>query len=137
MHPNDALTRARHRAWIDYATQTFAEAWQFLHAKDETIADAKRAAFRDRLSTIEAALVDGPYFAGADFSLVDAVYAPLFRYFGIVDPLVSDPIFVGLPRVTAWRVALAERPSVRDAVIDIYPDLFRDHLHQHGAMIAA
>ena len=137
MYPDDALLRARHRAWIEFATQTFTEGWQFLHAKDMATADAKRAAFRDRLSKIEAELGDGPYFAGPDFGLVDAVYAPLFRYFGIIDPEVADPIFADLPRATAWRAALAERPSVKNAVIDTYPDLFRDHLRRQGAMIAA
>ncbi len=137
MYPDDALLRARHRAWIEFATQTFAEGWQFLHAKDMVTADARRAAFRDRLSKIEAELGDGPYFAGAEFGLVDAVYAPLFRYFGIIDPEVADPIFAALPRVTAWCAALAERSSVKNAVIDTYPDLFRDHLRRQGAMIAA
>lgn len=137
MYPDDALLRARHRAWIEFATQTFTEGWQFLHAKDMATADAKRAALRDRLSKIEAELGDGPYFAGADFGLVDAVYAPLFRYFGIIDAEVADPIFAGLPRMTGWRAALAERSSVKNAVIDTYPDLFRDHLRQQGAMIAA
>lgn len=137
MYPDDALLRARHRAWIEFATQTFTEGWQFLHAKDMATADARRAAFRDRLSKIEAELGDRPYFAGANFGLVDAVYAPLFRYFGIIDPAVADPIFAGLPRVTAWRASLAKRSSVRNAVIDAYPDLFREHLRQQGAMIAA
>lgn len=137
MYPDDALLRARHRAWIEFATQTFAEGWQFLHAKDVETADARRTSFSDRLSKIEAELGDGPYFAGADFGLVDAVYAPLFRYFGIIDAAVADPIFASLPSLTAWRAALAERPSVRNAVIGTYPDLFRDHLRQQGAMIAA
>ncbi|MCM2458580.1 glutathione S-transferase family protein [Rhizobium sp. CG4] len=137
MYPDDALLRARHRAWIEFATQTFTEGWQFLHAKDMATADVRRAAFRDRLSKIEAELGDGPYFGGAEFGLVDAVYAPLFRYFGILNRQLVDPIFAGLPRVTAWRVALAERSSVKDAVIDTYPDLFRHHLRQHGALIAA
>ncbi len=137
MYPDDALLRARHRAWIEFATQTFAEGWQFLHAKDVETADAGRTSFGDRLSKIEAELGDGPYFAGADFGLVDAVYAPLFRYFGIIDAAVADPIFASLPSLTAWRAALAERPSVRNAVIGTYPDLFRDHLRQQGAMIAA
>ncbi|WP_174021898.1 glutathione S-transferase family protein (plasmid) [Agrobacterium fabrum] len=137
MYPDDALLRARHRAWIEFATQTFTAGWQFLHAKDMATADARLAAFRDRLSKIEAELGDDPYFAGANFGLVDAVYAPLFRYFEIIGRQVADPIFAGLPRVTAWHAALAERSSVKDAVIDTYPDLFRDHLRQQGAMIAA
>ncbi len=124
MYPDDALLRARHRAWIEFATQTFTEGWQFLHAKDVATADARRTAFRDRLSKIEAELGGGPYFAGADFGLLDAVYAPLFRYFGNIDRQMANPIFASLLRVTAWRAALAERSSVKSAVIDTYPDLF-------------
>jgi glutathione S-transferase len=137
MYPDDALSRARHRAWIEFATQAMAEGWQFLHAKDTATADAKRTAFRDRLAKLEAELGDGPYFAGADFGLVDAVYAPLFRYFGIIDEAVSAKVFDGLPRVNAWRAALGDRSSVKDAVLDTYPELFREHLRQQGAMIAA
>jgi len=53
MYPHDALTRARHRAWIEFATQTFAEGWQFLHARDSQVADAKRASFRELRFTLE------------------------------------------------------------------------------------
>lgn len=136
MYPNDALARARHRAWIEFATQTMAEAWQFLNASDPAMADAKKAAFRDRLVKLEAELGSGPYFGGAAFGMVDAVYAPLFRYFAIIDPAVSQPIFDGLPRVSAWRAALAARASVQRAVGEDYGDRFRDHLRRHGALLA-
>ncbi|MGA0565668.1 glutathione S-transferase family protein [Ancylobacter sp. VNQ12] len=136
MYPDDALLRARQRAWIEFATPTLAEAWQFLNATDAAIAEGKRAAFRDRLQKLEAELGSGPYFAGADFGMVDAVYAPLFRYFAIIDPAVSQAIFEGLPRVAAWRAALAARHSVRDAVVNDYADRFREHLRQHQAILA-
>jgi glutathione S-transferase len=137
MYPQDALSRARHRAWIEFATQTMTDGWQFLHAVDTATADVRRAAFRDKLSKLEAELGSGPYFAGADFGMVDAVYAPLFRYFGIIDPTVAQAVFEGLPRVSAWRAMLAARPSVRDAVVADYADRFRSHLRQNGAIVAA
>jgi len=136
MYPDDALLRARQRAWIEFATQTLADGWQFLNATDPATADAKRAAFRARLQTLEAELGAGPYFGGVAFGMVDAVYAPLFRYFAIIDPAVSQPIFEGLPRVSAWRAALAARPSVTDAVVEDYAQRFREHLRQHQALIA-
>ena len=136
MYPDDALLRARQRAWIEFATQTLADGWQFLNATDPATADAKRAAFRARLQTLEAELGAGPYFGGVAFGMVDAVYAPLFRYFAIIDPAVSRPIFEGLPRVSAWRAALAARPSVTDAVVEDYAQRFREHLRQHQALIA-
>jgi len=137
MYPDDALQRARQRAWIEFATQTLADGWQFLNATDPATADAKRAAFRDRLRKLEAELGAGPYFAGAAFGMVDAVYAPLFRSFAVIDPAVSQAIFEGLPRVSAWRVALAARPSVKSAVVEDYAERFREHLRQHHALLAA
>lgn len=66
-----------------------------------------------------------------------AVFAPLFRYFDILDPQVSGPIFEDLPRVSAWRAALAIRPSIIDAVGGDYADRFLAHLRHHGALLAA
>lgn len=137
MYPVDALTRARHRGWIEFATQTFAEGWQFLHARDLATADAKRAAFRERLGKLESEMGMGPFFAGKSFGMVDAVYAPLFRYFGIIEATVAHQVFEGLPRISAWCAALAAHPSVRDAVVKDYADRFQTHLRQQEALIVA
>ncbi|MGK2909498.1 MAG: glutathione S-transferase family protein [Sphingobium sp.] len=136
LHPLDALSRARHRGWMEFATITFADAWQFLNATDPSVADTKQAAFRGRLQRLELVLADGPYFSGPAFCMVDAVFAPLFRYFDILDPAVSHGIFEDLPRVTAWRAALAGRPSVIAAVSGDYAERFQQHLHQHQALLA-
>lgn len=136
LYPVDALSRARHRGWIEFGTATLAEAWQFLNATDRPTADAKQVAFRDRLQRLEAVLAEGSYFSGAAFGMVDAVFAPLFRYFDILDPMVSQPIFENLPRVTAWRAALASRQSVVAAVAGDYAERFRHHLRQQQALLA-
>lgn len=137
MYPVDALARARNRAWIEFASQTLAEAWQFLHARDSATADAKRIAFRERLGKLESEIGVGPFFDGSAFGMVDAVYAPLFRYFESIDAVVAHQIFDGLPRISAWREALEARSSVRDAVVEGYADRFQTHLRQQGALIAA
>ncbi|NEJ70237.1 glutathione S-transferase family protein [Rhizobium phaseoli] len=136
LYSEDALSRAQQRAWIEYGTATQAEAWQFLNAKDRTTADAKRAAFRGKLQRLEAVIAAEPYFSGIAFSMVDAVYAPLFRYFDIVDAAVSQSIFEDLPRVTAWRAALAGRQSVVAAVGGDYAERFRRHLSLHKALLS-
>lgn len=137
MYPRDPLLRARHRAWIEFATQTMGDGWQFLHAVDAATADTRLAAFREKLAKLEAELGTGPYFAGASFGMVDAVYAPLFRYFGIVNLAIAQAVFQGLPRVSAWRDALAARPSVHNAVVPDYAERFLNHLRQNGALAAA
>ncbi|WP_455874382.1 glutathione S-transferase family protein [Rhizobium yanglingense] len=38
------------------------------------------------------------YFVGKSFSLVDAVFAPIFRYFDVFDTISDDHIFDGLEK---------------------------------------
>ena len=136
LYPDAALPRAQHRVWIELGTATLAEAWQFLNATDRSVAGAKQATVRDRLERLEVALSEEPYFGGASFGMVDAVFAPLFRYFDIIPSVVAQPIFDGLPRVSAWCAALAARQSVVAAVGSDYPERFRLHLRQHQALLA-
>lgn len=82
-------------------------------------------------------LSDEPYFAGAAFSMVDAVTAPVFRYFDILGDQVPQDIFGGLDYVASWRRALAQRLSVRDAVMADYGVRFRTHLKDHAALLAS
>ncbi|MFO3705941.1 glutathione S-transferase family protein [Xanthomonas codiaei] len=136
LYPHDPLKRAQQRAWIEFATPTFADGWQLLNATDQATAEAARTAFHSKLQKIEAVLGEGPYFAGAAFGMVDVVFAPLLRYFDLLQADVSAPIFDGLPRVRAWRAALAARQSVISAVGPDYAHRFQQHLQRQGALLA-
>lgn len=136
LHPADALLRAQHRAWIEFASATLTDAWGFLSASDPETARAKAAAFRKKLERFETDMSDGPYFAGEDFSMVDAAIAPVFRYFDTLDLGSSHPLFEGLSRVANWRRPLAQRPSVKAAVSEDYATLFRKHLQNKKALLA-
>lgn len=121
LHPADPLERARHRAWIEFASAILAVLWEFNTAKDAETFEAKRQELRSRFETVENALREGPYFAGENFSLVDAAFGPIFRYFDVYDSIADFGVFAATPRVRAWRQALAARPSVRNAVAADYP----------------
>jgi len=47
--------------------------------------EQKRRSLIDKFVWLEGNLSRGPYFAGERFSLVDAVYGPIFRYFDTFD----------------------------------------------------
>jgi glutathione S-transferase len=70
------------------------------------------------------------------FSMVDVVFAPLFRYFDLIDPGVMQTIFQGFPRVTRWREALSLRESVVAAVGRDYGHRFKQHLAAHQVLLA-
>ncbi len=134
MYPDDALARARQRSWIEFAGNTLSDAWQFLHATDPAMAQTRQTPLRTKLERLETELGDGPYFDGARFGMVDAVFAPIFRYFGIIDARVSQGLFDALPRVAAWSAALAARPSVVNAVGEDYASRLRSHLRMQASI---
>lgn len=135
LHPEDALERARHRGWMEFGSSILSDLWGFETAKDRETYEQKRQAVAGKLVTMEAALGEGPYFAGTQFSLVDAVFAPIFRYFDLFDTLADHGIFDGLDRVGAWRKALAERPSVKAAVTPDYGERLMTFLREHDAYL--
>lgn len=138
LHPADPLPRARHRAWMAFGSEMLDAIAAFYNAPDETALAARRDVLRERWQRVEAELAgrDGPWFGGARFSIVDAVFAPVFRYFDTFERIGAFGFFDGLPRVTAWRQALSERPSVRDAVSAAYPEGLRMHLLKRGSALS-
>jgi glutathione S-transferase len=128
MHPADPLTRARHRAWIEFGSATLGAIGRFYAAPDDEALAAGIEDLQAKFDWLERHLGEGPYFAGEDFHLVDAVYGPVFRYFDVFEKIADFGIFDRTPKVCAYRAALAERPSVRAAVAEDYPVRLWDFL---------
>ena len=133
LHPADPVERARHRAWMEFGSAMLGDIWALETVRDAAAFDQARAAIAAKAARLEAALGDGPCFAGPRFSLVDAVFGPVFRYFDVFDGIADTGVFAGLPRLQAWRAALAARPSVRDAVAPDYPERLHGFLQRHDA----
>ena len=133
LHPQDALTRAEHRAWMEFGSAILGDLWGLETATDAAAFESKRQAVAAKFARVEAALGAGPFFAGDKFSLVDAVFAPIFRYFDLFDQLTDLAVFTHTPKLRAWRSALAQRPSVRSAVSPDYPALLHAFLVGHRA----
>lgn len=137
LHPTNALLRARHRAWMEFGSAVLNDIAAFYNAADDRALAARAADLRARFERIEAALGDGPYFAGAAFSLVDAVFAPVWRYFDLFDAIHDFGFWHGLPRLRRWRRALAERPSVVGAVAPDYGPQLADFVRSRGSALSA
>jgi len=119
LHPAAALERARHRAWIEFVSATLNDVAGFYNAPPEQF-EAKRQRLVERFAWLERHVGDGPYFA-EQFSLVDAAFAPLLRYFDSFERIADFGFFDNAPKVSTYRAALAARPSVQGAVIADYP----------------
>lgn len=135
LHPGDPLQRARHRAWMEFASATLNGIWTFYTALDEAAYESAAQTLQERFAQLERTLGDGPYFAGNEFSLVDATFAPVFRYFDVLDTASGVEMLKATPKVRAWRAALAERASVRQAVGSDYAALLRGFVVEQGGVL--
>lgn len=122
LHPAHPLARARHRAWMEFGSSILANIWTIETTKDRAAFDQAVTAVAEKFTRVDDQLGEGPFFAGATFSLVDAVFAPVFRYFEAFERRVDLGAFDGKPKLVAWRKALAERASVKAAVVPDYAE---------------
>jgi len=136
LHPADPLVRARHRAWMEFGSSILADIWTVETTPDAAAFEARREALRTKFERLEIELGAGPFFSGAAFSLVDTVFAPVFRYFDVFDRLVDLGTFDGLPKVRAWRNALSARPSVKGAVVPDYDAQLEAFLRRQPSHLA-
>jgi glutathione S-transferase len=136
LHLSDPLKRAERRGWIEFGSAVLNDIAGFYGAKDKATFDARIAALAEKFSRLEARLAAAPWFDGEKFSLVDAVFGPVFRYFDVFDGIGDFGILANKPKVAAWREALAARPSVAGAVSVDYPALLRDFIDRRNSYLS-
>jgi glutathione S-transferase len=136
LHPADPLARAEHRGWIEFGSAVLSDIAGFYAAKDEATFEAKSAQLEQKFARLEARIKAAPWFDGENFSLVDAVFGPVFRYFDVFDEIADFGIVSDKPKLARWRKALAARPSVRTAVSTEYPALLRDFIERRNSWLS-
>lgn len=136
LHPGDAVERAGHRSWMEFASQSLIDHMKYVSAKTEEEQQVALASFRAKLERLDAT-VKGPYFSGETFHLVDAAFAPLFRQLGVLEPLLHTDVLAGLENVQRWRSNLLSRVSVQQAVPTDYPQRYVSRLAKMDSMVGA
>ena len=141
LHPGDPLERAVHRGWIEFGAVLLQEIAGFYNAPDPESLQARSDGLHRRFGQLEQVLQarspgDGPYFAGACFTIVDAAFAPVFRYLDAFDCIEDFGWCVQAPCVQAWRAALAQRPSVRKTAAADYPQRLLAFLRARGSELS-
>jgi glutathione S-transferase len=127
--PSDPYERARTRIWTDFCTSRIIPAWhrflQFQPASDEAGLKAVRDEFLGRLKEFAAEMhPEGPFFLGAEPSLIDFVVAPWVQRLWVFDHFKGG---IGIPaeseggddeavwgRLRKWKAAVEQRPSIRN-----------------------
>lgn len=136
LHPIDPLTKAKHRAWIEFGSNILNKIAGFYNAATAEALEQKRLDLVDKFTWIERHWQGGPYFAGDNFSLVDAVYGPIFRYFDVFDMITDFNVLAETPNIRAWQQAMRSRPSIQQAVSEDYPQRLLTFLQQRNSHLS-
>jgi len=138
LHPASPLERARHRSWIEFASAILNTIGGFYNAKTDALLNEKREAIIRQFTHLETELKyhQGPWFSGQEFSMVDAVLGPVFRYFDVFDSIRDFGFFKDQLHLQSWRIALSKRPSVKQAVTADYNDLLTRFLIKRNSALS-
>lgn len=133
LQPRDPLARAKNRAWIEFASNMLGNLYMMKMSKDAESYDKYRNRLVGQLERVEKRLGDGPWFNGAEFSLADTAFAPLFRQDSVAEGRLSviDP--ETMPRVNAWAERLLALPEVRESVVDEFEHLYISAMEKNGS----
>lgn len=130
LHDSLPLNKAKHRAWMEYGSSILVDIWNYYNAENKDKFLANGEAIKKKLQRLETELKQqnwqGPFFNGADYCMVDAVYAPVFRYFDVFEKFTDDRLTDSVERVSSWRQQLASRKSTKAVVSASYSDLLID-----------
>lgn len=135
LHPSDPLSKARHRSWIEFGSETLNAIGALYNAKTAENFEEKRLALRDKFSRMEGE-IEGPYFAGETFHMIDGVWGTIFRYLDVFDQIGDFGLTRDLPKTNAWRERVSNRPSVAQAAPEGYPSRLLQFLAARDAYMA-
>lgn len=133
--PDDPLTRALDRSWIEFGTACLVNFAGMMHAKDEESFNNSRDAIKSKLAWLESILKQ-PFFNGEELSLVDFAYAPLFMRAELLD--IGKHLCPGdkYPKIAAWSRRLLQLDVVRESVVPDFPELLRQHIRDKAPYAA-
>lgn len=144
LHSSEPLTKATHRAWIEFGTGILNDISGLYSAQDSNTFDAKLSMIEDKLMKLEQTITHqkkgkpphGPYFSGSRFQLIDGVYSTIFRYFDVFQGVTEINFLQHTPHLKAWNHALQIRHSVIKAVPPDYPERLTEFVRRKNGHLA-
>ena len=135
LYPADAFEKAQSRSWIEFGNHILGSTFDFLRTDDSKKFNHLKSSLTDHFDVLEDEISDADYFNGSDFSMIDAIYAPIFRYHKRISDYEDYGLFEDAPRVKAWGERLLERPSVINSVPESYDEGVTKFLKKQNSIL--
>ena len=135
LQPKDSLTRAKNRAWIEFASNMLGNIYMMKTAAEKDKYEKYRDLLVSQLRRVEGRLGYGPWFNGEDFSLADTAFAPWFAHDAVDNYRFSVIDAATMPKLDAWSKRLLALPAVKNSVVAEFEDLYLAALETNNCYI--
>lgn len=125
LYPDDPFKKAQNRAWIEFGNAILDSSFDLYSTEDEKRFKQLTAVLDEKFDTLEEDCLTGTsFFNGDSFSIIDAVYGPIFRYHKTCEKFHDFGFFEDKPNLTLWCDSLLSY----DAIINSAPDDYAEKL---------
>ncbi len=129
----DPLRKALERGWVEYGSALLGAMYGMVYQEDAAALENEIQEFFSDLVRVEGVLSpSGPYFRGADLSLVDTAWAPIFARLEATPKLWNHAAWASMPRTRAWAEALLQVPAVKESVAADFKDQYVSYVKKAG-----
>ncbi|VAW71634.1 Glutathione S-transferase [hydrothermal vent metagenome] len=128
LHPEDPMEKARHRSWIEYASEVTMKQFSMFMAPGEKLFTTRKDELSELLNALNGQLSEvGPMFSGERFRLVDAAFAPVFMRLELLGKFFDHGLYDTDSRLGQWSQAMMEKDSVKNSVSKDFERAFLDY----------
>ena len=131
-----AIDRAQQKAWNEFASATINNIGQLYNAETKDQFDIFEENLHSKWLQLEHNHSGKKFFSGEQFSLVDAAFAPVFRYLDLFEKLTPMKSVARYSILQRWRDTLQKRLSVVSAVSDDYQNLLLEFITKRDSYLS-
>ena len=118
LKPEDPLTLAKNRAWIEYGGTCLVDLYLIADHKTEEDMKKQMDEAITRLQRVEDILNGTTYFNGEELSLIDAAYAPVLIRIDFMNERLDFVDWDKLPKLNRWKEQLLSLDAVQKSIVD-------------------
>jgi len=138
LYPEDPFEKAKNRAWIEFGNSILDLTYELMTTDDEMRFKQVTASLDDKFDILEEdCLIGTSYFNGNKFLIIDAVYAPVFRYFNAISQFYDFDFFEDRPHLCLWKESLLSYESVIKSVPESYVEELDAYLRKQDSIFSA
>ncbi|MDA3807515.1 MAG: glutathione S-transferase family protein [Thiomicrorhabdus sp.] len=136
LQPEDALLKAKNRAWISFGGDILFAIHPMVTSKDETLSNEKKAVILQKLGQLETVHSGQTYFNGETFNMIDAAYAPMLMRLSFIKQHTGIDLLENTPKLAKWSESLLALDFVQASVVPELPIMYKGMIKHMDGFLA-